>query len=344
MRRNLKYLSKITAICIIIYTIFSSINIIKGESSLSASGLVIDDWIIDSITEGSYDDYVLLWDSLGVVPSDYLTLETHPTDIKFLIYQHTTSDATIYLEIYIYDSITEAESEFNNQKWHSRPPIFERFLYGERIFVEGPYLFFMFSNEVAEQILIPYNKYGQTYISLVDDFFIKLFQKISPILYGYDVNPPDVIFSGKVIWGVRPGDKFTWNSSHNTFTGSLQTGMSHKSGSSVTTWEIIEISDDYLAILIGEHRDNFKIFNEYFSSIILDTEYTIHTWHTVDEGPFNLVTSSLSQATIYPLYMNGKTIRDFIEDEIEHLPEKNYMEGDLSAVMEERLQSLDTHL
>jgi len=315
---------------IILCVTYSSVHVSEAGSSLNVGELTIDDWTLNSITEGNYSDFVLLWEELGVIPSDYLVTETPPSDVKLLIYQHITIDATVYVEIHVYDSEAEAASEYGTQKARSSRPIFERFLYGERIFQEGPLLIFVFSNEEAQQTLIPYNKHGQTHITLVDDFFTKLFQGLTPTLYGFDEDPPSVAFTGRVIWGIRPGDRFTWSSSHDTFTGSLGTGMSHSSGSSSGTWEIVEVSDDAAAILIGEPRSSFKIFNEYFSSIILDTEYSVYTWHTIDDGPLVLETSSLSQAAIFPLYVDGNTVRGFVEGEIEHLPEKSYVDGDLS--------------
>jgi len=273
MRNKPIYLLQIVLISILFAFSHISITISEAETSIDVEELIIDDWILDSITEGSYDDFVLLWDDLGVVPSDYLLTDISPSDVKLLIYQHVSSDATVYVEIHDYDSMEDAELEYSTQKARSRPPIFERFLYGERIFQNGPYLIFIYSNEVAEQILIPYNKYGQIYISLVDDFFTRLFQRLIPTLYGLDEAPPRSTFEGRVIWGIQPGDRFTWDSSHETFTGSLGTGMSHSSGSGSTTWEILDVSEDAHAVLVGELRSSFKIFNEYFSSIILDAEY-----------------------------------------------------------------------
>ena len=327
MRNKFIFLLQIVLISIL--SIFShvSIKFSDAETPINTEELIIDGWILDSISEGSYDDFVLFWNDLGVLPSDYLLSEVSPSDVNLLIYQHVMSDAIVYVEIHAYDSVEVAELEYSAQKARSRPPIFGRFVYGERIFQEGPYLLFVFSNEEAEQTLIPYNKYGQIDISLVDDFFTKLFQRLIPTLYGVDEGTPSSSFEGRVIWGIQPGDRFTWDSSYETFTGSLGTGMSHSSGSSSTTWEILDISEDAHAVLVGEIRNNFKIFNQYFSSIILDTEYSIGTWYTIDDGPLVLESSSVSQAAIFPLYLEGRTIIDFVEEEIEHLPEKNYIDG-----------------
>lgn len=184
----------------------------------------------------------------------------------------------------------------------------------------------MYSNEPAEQTTIPYGKYGQVSISLVDGFFTEFFETLSPMIHGEATGPPPSDFTGNAIWGVQPGDLITWNYSHGTFTGTIGTGMSQSDGSGSTTWEIIEITEDNRAVLIGEHRTNIKIFNEYFSSVILDTPYNLSTWHTIDDGPIVLETNSLSQATIYPLYREGKTIASFLEDEVEYLPEKTFTE------------------
>jgi hypothetical protein len=327
MRNKLIYLLQIVLISIIFAFSFASIKFSIAEASIDAEELIIDGWILDSISEGSYDDFVSFWNDLGVLPSDYLLSEVSPSDVKLLFYQHVISDAIVYVEIHAYDSVEAAELEYSAQKASSRPPIFGRFVYGERIFQEGPYLLFVFSNEEAEQTLIPYDKYGQIDITLVDDFFTKLFQRLVPTLYGVDEGTPSSSFEGRVIWGIQPGDRFTWDTSYETFTGSLGTGMSHSSGSSSATWEILDISEDVHAVLVGEIRNNFKIFNQYFSSIILDAEYSVNTWYTIDDGPLVLATSSVSQAAIFPLYLEGRTIIDFVEEEIEHLPEKNYIDG-----------------
>lgn len=327
MRNKSIYLLQIVLISIIAAFSHASIKISDAETPIDAEELIIDGWILDSISEGSYDDFVLFWNDLGVLPSDYLLSEVSPSDVKLLIYQHVSSDAIVYVEIHAYDSVEDAELEYSTQKARSRPPIFGRFVYGERIFQEGPYLLFVFSNEEAEQTLIPYNKYGQIDITLVDDFFTKLFQRLVPTLYGVEEGAPSSSFERRVIWGIQPGDRFTWDTSYETFTGSLGTGMSHSSGSSSATWEILDISEDAHAVLIGEIRNNFKIFNQYYSSIILDAEYSVNTWHTIDDGPLVLATSSVSQAAIFPLYLEGRTIVDFVEEEIEHLPEKNYVDG-----------------
>ena len=327
MRNKSIYLLQIVLISTLFAFSHASIKFSDAETSIDTEELIIDGWILDSISEGSYDDFVLFWNDLGVLPSDYLLSEVSPSDVKLLIYQHESSDAIVYVEIHAYDSVEDAELEYSTQKARSIPPIFGRFVYGERIFQEGPYLLFVFSNEEAEQTLIPYNKYGQIDISLVDDFFTKLFQRLVPTLYGVDEGTPSSTFEGRVFWGIQPGDRFTWDTSYETFTGSLGTGMSHSSGSSSATWEILDISEDAHAVLVGEIRNNFKIFNQYFSSIILDAEYSINTWHTIDDGPLVLATSSVSQAAIFPLYLEGRTIIDFVKEEIEHLPEKNYIDG-----------------
>ena len=296
--------------------------------SLQANDLEVDGWSLTSISEDSYQNFTIFWADLGVEPSDYLLNDIHPTDVKLLIYNQDTSDATVYIEIHTYDSEQLAETEFSLQKsLGNRATIMQRFLYGRRIYRDGPYLIFAFSNEVAEQTTIPYGKYGQIGITLVDSFFVDFFEILSPIIHGETITPPRVDFTGKVIWGVEPGDLITWSYSHSTFTGTVGTGMSSSSGSGSTTWEIIDITENGDAVLIGERRTNIKIFNEYFSSVILDATYSIYTWHTIDEGPIVLESDSLTQATIYPLYVDGATIDDFLEDEIKHLPEKTFTES-----------------
>jgi hypothetical protein len=65
--------------------IFSSFTFFVCASGLvdviDFQDLEVDDWALDSITEGSYDDFVKLWEDLGVAPSDYMRREVDPYKI-----------------------------------------------------------------------------------------------------------------------------------------------------------------------------------------------------------------------------------------------------------------------
>ena len=111
MRNKSIYLLQIVLISIIFAFSHASIKISDAETSIDAEELIIDGWILDSISEGSYDDFVLFWNDLGVLPSDYLLSEVSPSDVKLLIYQHVSSDAIVYVEIHAYDSVEDAELE-----------------------------------------------------------------------------------------------------------------------------------------------------------------------------------------------------------------------------------------
>jgi hypothetical protein len=296
--------------------------------SLQTSNLEVEGWTLSSISEDSYLNFTSFWADLGIETSDYLMNDIHPTRVTLLIYNQETSDATVYIEIHTYESEQNAETEFSLQKSRgNRATIMQRFLYGQRIYQDGPYLIFVFSNEVAEQTTIPYGKYGQIGITLVDSFFVTFFNTLSPMIHSEVTTPPLVDFTGKIVWGVQPGDLMTWTYSHSTFTGSIGTGMSSSSGSGSTTWEIIEITENKDAILIAERRINIKIYNEYFSSIFLDATHSIYTWHSIDDGPIVLESGSLTQAAIFPLFVDGASIDDFLGDEIGHLPEKTFTES-----------------
>jgi len=301
--------------------------------------LVVDGWVLDSITEGSYDDYVELWEGLGVAPSDYLMGDVDPRIIYLLIYSQSESNSTVYVEIHIFDSEADARTEFSFQKqWKTNSPMFKRFLYGRRIFQEGNVLLFFFSNQNAENIMIPYDRYGQTYITQVDSFITGFFQKIVPYLYQVPETPV-LNFTGKCIWGIRTGDIFSWQQSRETFTGSLGTGMSHSKESTNITLEIVEFTDDESWVLIKQRYESFKVFNEYGSSIILDYPFYTYAWVPAVEGLSGEMENGLEDRVFFPLYFEGMKLIDFLEDEINHLPEKNYIEGSHSLSAHGRTSS-----
>src|SRR4030042_4544638 len=188
--------------------------------------LVVDGWTLDSVTEGSYGEYVTFWDDLGVVLSDYLMGEAEPRMIYFLINSQAESNSTVYVEIHVFDSEKDASTELSFQKpWTTDAPMFKRFLYGTGMFQEGNVLLFFFSNENAEDLLIPYGRHGQTYITLVDSFIVGFFEKFSPYIHGVP-ETPESSYTGRCVWGIRHGDTVSCERNRESFTGSLGTGMS----------------------------------------------------------------------------------------------------------------------
>ncbi|HEX9913614.1 MAG TPA: hypothetical protein VGB32_01735 [Candidatus Bathyarchaeia archaeon] len=97
--------------------------------------LAVDGWTLDTVTEGTYEEFVEFWDDMGVVPSEYLMGDAEPSIIYFLIYSQAESGSTVYAEIHVFDSEEEARTEFSFQRqWEDDAPMFKRFLYGTRIY------------------------------------------------------------------------------------------------------------------------------------------------------------------------------------------------------------------
>jgi len=63
-------------ILLLVLLVFSNFALVECASGLvdfiDFQDLEVDGWALDSITEGSYGDFVILWEDLGVAPSDYM--------------------------------------------------------------------------------------------------------------------------------------------------------------------------------------------------------------------------------------------------------------------------------
>jgi len=301
--------------------------------------MVVDGWALDTVTEGSYGDYVKFWGDLGVEPSDYLMGEAEPRIIYFLIYSQAESNSTVYVEIHVFESEENAGTEFSFQKqWTTDAPMFKRFLYGTRMFQEGNVLLFFFSNENAEDFRIPYGKHGQTYITLVDSFITGFFEKFSPYIHQVPETPVSS-FTGKCVWGIRPRDIVSWQWSRESFTGSPGMGTSHTEESVNFTLEVVEFTKDNAQVLVRQQHDSFKVFNEHGGSIILDFPFYSYSWVTATDGLSWKIDGGPEQMVIYPLYRDGKTLSDFLEEETSHLPERNFSEGEYSLSAHGRTSS-----
>jgi len=301
--------------------------------------LAVDGWTLDTVTEGSYGEYVEFWADLGVVPSDYLMGEAEPQIIYFLIYSQAESGSTAYVEIHVFDSEDEARTEFSFQRqWEMDAPMFKRFLYGTRIFQEGNVLLFFFGNENAEDTRVPYGRHGQATITLVDSFIAGFFEKFSPYLHGVPEAPAST-YDGRCVWGIRPGDTVTWLWGRESFTGSLGMGTSHTEESLEFTLEIVEFSEDNAQVLVSERHDSFKVFDEHGSSVILDFPYHSYRWVEATDGLSWRIGDGPEEKMIYPLYRDGDTLIDFLLEEVSHLPEKSFTEGAYSISIHGRTSS-----
>jgi len=301
--------------------------------------LAVDGWKLDTILEGSYGDFVDFWDDQGVMPSDFLMGDAEPQIIYFLIYSQVETGSTVGIEILVFDSEEDAGAEFSFQKqWTTDAPMFKRFLYGTRIYQETNVLLFFFSNENAEDLSVPYGRHGQTYITLADSFIAGFFEEFSPYIHGVP-ETPESSFTGKCVWGIRPGDTISWQWGRESFTGSLGTGTSHTEESVEFTLEVVEFTEDNAQVLVREQHDSFKVFDEHGSSIILDFPYYSYSWVAATDGLSWRIDGGPEQIVIYPLYRDGETLIDFLLGEVSHLPEKSFTEGEYSLSLHGRTSS-----
>ena len=321
---------RLLTILLVLSCLAFTVSAVGAVEEIDFQDLVVEGWTLDSITEGTYGDYVELWEGLGVVPSDYLMGEAEPLVIYFLMYSNALTNSSVYVEIHLFESEGDARTEFSFQKqWAPDAPIFERFLYGRRMYQEGNVLLFFFSDAAAGRNIIPYGRHGQAYIAPVDSFIVGFFERFSPYIHEVPEAPASDT-TARCVWGIRPGDVISWGRSRETFTGSLGTGMSHSEGSSNLTLEVVEFTEGGSHVLVRERHESFKVFNEYGSSVILDLPFYSYAWLSAAQGLSWKMGDGPEETLIYPLYYGGRTIRDVLEDEISHLPEKSFMEGEHS--------------
>jgi len=173
----------------------------------------------------------------------------------------------------------------------------------------------------------------------VDSFIAGFYEKFSPYLHGVPETPASS-YTGRCVWGIRPGDTVTWQWSRESFTGSLGTGMSHSEETISFTLEIVELTEDSSQVLVREQHDSFKVFDEHGSSIILDFPYYSYSWVAATDGLSWRIGGGPEQIVIYPLYRDGDTLIDFLLEEISHLPEKSFTEGEYSLSLHGRTSSV----
>jgi len=274
----------------------------------------------------NYSNYSSFLEDIGVYPFDYL-LGAPPKEIVTLSYYNETGDFySINLEIHVYESEEAAENEYELQKneteWSStmkeweqcHGPMFHRFDAFDRIFQHGPFLIYFYCDTWygwgAEEVM------DALIVKFLENFF-KLFTEIP--------QPPPVNFTGKVVWGIQPGDKITWRCTTGGFAG-----YEPYSESSGATWEIIQITDDNLAVLIKKKVSCPYLLGKHgWKHYSCGVVYDIYVWKTVDEGGLLTGVSGCGvEPAIYPVYMEGYTLRDRVESEIDYLPESNVVENE----------------
>lgn len=340
----------IAAVCLVLLMgnliVFSCTDhLLVSASSAEATTIDVMDLLIDiegysisttrtgpdirTYNYSSYSSYLKdLWE---IEYYDYL-LGDPPKEIVTTSYYHeseTRDRCSINLEIHVYESDEDAENEYELQgskteynsvmrQWESfHGPIFLRFHAFDRIFQHGPFLiyFYCYGEPIATE-LWKEDVMDTLIVKFLENFF-KLFIETQPQL-------PPVNFTGKVVWGIQPGDIITWRCNTTGFAGNEP-----YSERETVTWEIIEITDDNLAVLIKEKESCPYLYSQggykkYSCGVVYDT----YVWKTVDEGGlFSGVSGYGVEPAIYPVYMEGYTLKSIVESKI-YLPETNVVESE----------------
>ncbi len=336
----------VAAVCLVLLMgnliVFSCTNhLLVSASSADATTIDVMDLLIDiegySITTtrtgpdirtynySSYSSY--LKDFWEIEYYDYL-LGDPPKEIvtTSYYYESETGDwCSIKLEIHVYESEEDAENEYELQRnelkynsvmkqWYAfNGPIFLRFPGNDRIFQHGPFLIYFYCTKVEGWVADVMDAF---IVKFLENFF-KLFTETQPQL-------PSVNFTGKVVWGIQPGDIITWSCNTTGFAGNEP-----YSERETVTWEIIEITDDNLAVLIKEKESCPYLYgnsaNKHYGCGVV---YDIYIWKTVDEGGlFSGVSGYGVEPAIYPVYMEGYTLKSIVESEI-YLPETSVVESE----------------
>jgi hypothetical protein len=102
----------------------------------------------------------------------------------------------------------------------------------------------------------------------------------------------------------------------------------------------VEFTEDNAQVLIREQHDGFKVYDEYGSSIILDFPHSTYSWVEATDGLSWRIGEGPEHVLIYPIYRGGDTIRGFLLEEVDHLPEKSLTEGERSLSIHGRTSSV----
>jgi len=274
----------------------------------------------------TYEDWSALLKSCDISYYDYLEAENKPEQVLVVHYKSDDGVVGIWIEIHEYEKAEYAEAEYNLAKpstGREESPIFKRFASNEWLFQKGRFLVFMFCSPGYGQP--DYDRAASTLDGLLDDFVRNFIEIVSE--EEVQSSPPPVDFSGKVVWGIRPGDVITWE----YHSSSLYKSYSPR----LITLEIVKISDDNLSVLIRIPRDKFEAYNQDGSYNIdhyvyrnykplLNIQHYDYYWGSVDDGALEI--KGIDEEVIYPLYMGGQYLRDIIESEVDYLPESRVTE------------------
>jgi len=329
---------RILRVCFINLMIFCTL--FCGTCSAEDSTVTVLDLAID--VEGTtkvfasftWEEYVEFLQSYDIPNADtYLKEEVKPKQILNVIYE--ADNVAAMIEIYEYANQTDAKKEWSHQAtmgesyaWTTHYSIWHRFDSKEYLFQENRFMIFAIASPGCLDE-INHDRAVELFDKVLDAFVSNLVEVMTNLFL--ESPPPSIEFTGEVVWGIQPGDIITWDYED-----------------SMETVEIIYISDDNLAVLLGEPFDYYPIHcqEDYFSwlpaggdqgpaELLIDrlsiTHYDYY-WNTADDVGLNVAGHPWTNL-IYPLYRNGKYLLDMIESNVPVLfersveEEENYIVG-----------------
>ena len=235
---------------------------IQGYNSteqVSANGRTVN------LTSFDYPEWDAFLQSLNYSNTKGTLYNGPPENFRVLYYQDIQTGETIQVEIYGYGSTTAATNEFNKQygpficgTWCMFPqyssgsracckegPIFQRFAGPQALLRRGQFMVFIAvnpgtppDNALASSILADFTQ------KFVDSLFTAVPEGTQP------PPPPTVNFTGKVVWGVKPGDTLSWLVKSTAFSGNVEEGGGESKNTYNITMEVVRIGNDNLSILI----------------------------------------------------------------------------------------------
>jgi len=271
-----------------------------------------DEWraYLESINIPFGDNYLSAgyWVYFGGVKIFFTPSYIPPENFLLLEYTNTQSGKIVDMEIYEYDSTENATAAFDNQ-YHGElycGRIFDRFSAVQVMLHRGQFMVFIFcSTEQPDTDTLAQSTLSDCTQKFADNLFNVLPGSTQPS------PPPSVNFTGKVVWGVKPGDIISWESNWTTFTGYVGGGMGHTEGSYTIIIEIVQITDDNLAILIRSPEKYPSDFDYVGSADLVLPAYRYY-WATVTD-PVIPPRGEPPCPIIFPIYSEGQTLKDVIE-------------------------------
>ncbi|UCE13750.1 MAG: hypothetical protein JSV04_00915 [Candidatus Heimdallarchaeota archaeon] len=293
---------------------------------ITAMDLLVDiegvSYSVETYTPSDNDPFV---PEIGgtITFSEYFLAEILPTQILRVTYSGI-SEKSIYLEIYEYENTEEAALEYSLQVTEgteapmiATPPQYAM-IQGYDHHGDETRLF-----QKENFVICAWGRHRDDPTSFTTDYELILtaFLDNMYVLLGSTSvipNPPPVSYTGTVVWGIQAGDIISWERRWSPLWGTNYY--------SNLEWEIADFSDDNLAVLMITGR-KLSLFGVGTVSSLEGPHFDpSYQWCTMDDDGLKGEDFGYIYPVIYPLYANGISIRERIEETIDSLPEEDIID------------------